>query len=103
MALTTCPDCGANVSTEASSCPKCGRPVRTASTAPVTRQLSRTTAGLLALLLGGVGVHRFYLGRPGTGILYLLFCWTFVPAILGLIEGIILLSMSDATFTQRYC
>jgi TM2 domain-containing membrane protein YozV len=41
---------------------------------------------LLALFLGCFGVHHFYLGRTGLGILYLCFCWTGIPAILGLIE-----------------
>jgi TM2 domain-containing membrane protein YozV len=41
---------------------------------------------LLALFLGCFGVHHFYVGRVGLGILYLCFCWTGIPAILGLIE-----------------
>lgn len=47
---------------------------------------SRSTAFLLTLLLGGVGAHRFYLGQVALGFLYLTFCWTFVPAIVALIE-----------------
>ena len=43
---------------------------------------------ILAILLGGVGVHKFYVGKWGMGILYLLFCWSGIPAIIGLIEGI---------------
>ena len=41
---------------------------------------------LLALFLGGFGIHHFYLGRPGLGILYILFSWTGIPWILGWIE-----------------
>jgi TM2 domain-containing membrane protein YozV len=41
---------------------------------------------LLALFLGGLGVHHFYLRRTGMGILYLCFCWTGIPSLLGLIE-----------------
>lgn len=44
---------------------------------------------LFAIFLGGLGVHKFYAGRIGKGILYLLFCWTFIPGLIGLIEGII--------------
>ncbi len=44
---------------------------------------------ILAILLGGIGVHKFYAGKPGQGILYLLFCWTYIPALIALIEGII--------------
>jgi len=41
---------------------------------------------LLALFLGCFGAHHFYLGRAGLGVLYLCFCWTGIPAILGVIE-----------------
>jgi hypothetical protein len=41
---------------------------------------------LLALFLGGFGVHHFYLRRTGLGILYVCFFWTGIPAILGFIE-----------------
>jgi TM2 domain-containing membrane protein YozV len=45
-----------------------------------------TTGTLLAIFLGGLGIHRFYLNDL-TGIVYIMFCWTFVPAIVGLIEA----------------
>jgi TM2 domain-containing membrane protein YozV len=41
---------------------------------------------LLALFLGGLGIHHFYLRRNGLGILYLVFSWTGIPTILGWIE-----------------
>ncbi len=41
---------------------------------------------LLALFLGGLGAHKFYMGETGLGILYLVFFWTGIPAIIGLIE-----------------
>lgn len=62
---------------------------------------SKTTAGILALLLGGIGVHKFYLGKTGAGILYLIFCWTGVPAVLGLIEGIMYLCSNDENFQLK--
>lgn len=43
---------------------------------------------ILAFLLGAVGGHKFYAGKPGQGILYLLFCWTYIPSIIGLVEAI---------------
>lgn len=41
---------------------------------------------LLAIFLGCFGIHHFYVGRNGLGILYCCFFWTGIPAILGLIE-----------------
>ena len=63
---------------------------------------NKTTAALLAIFLGDLGIHKFYLGRNGEGVLYLLFCWTFIPAIIGFLEGIVLLSMDEKVFNERY-
>ncbi len=41
---------------------------------------------LLALFLGGFGLHHFYLRRTGLGIFYCCLCWTPIPWILGFIE-----------------
>lgn len=60
------------------------------------------TAMLLAIFLGGLGLHKFYLGKVGWGILYLIFCWTFIPALLGLFEGIYLLTMKKENFKRIY-
>lgn len=46
-----------------------------------------TTAVLLALFLGGLGAHKFYMGKTGAGILYILFGWTFIPGIIAFIEA----------------
>jgi TM2 domain-containing membrane protein YozV len=46
-----------------------------------------TVAVILALFLGGIGAHKFYLGQTGLGILYLLFCWTYIPAIIAFFEA----------------
>jgi TM2 domain-containing membrane protein YozV len=48
---------------------------------------SPTTAVVLALLLGFFGIHKFYLGQTGLGIVYLLFCWTFIPGFIAFIEA----------------
>lgn len=63
---------------------------------------NKTTAGLLAIFLGGIGAHKFYLGKNGLGLLYLVFVWTYIPAILGLVEGISYLSMSVEDFNKKY-
>ena len=63
---------------------------------------SKVTAGLLALLIGGLGIHKFYLNQPILGILYILFCLTGIPALIAFIEGIIYLTMSDEAFARKY-
>lgn len=44
--------------------------------------------GILALFLGTFGVHKFYAKKYKSGIKYLIFCWTFIPTILSIIDGI---------------
>jgi TM2 domain-containing membrane protein YozV len=63
---------------------------------------SKSTAAALAILLGGLGMHKFYLGKAGQGVFYVLFCWTFIPAIFGLIEGLNYAFMSNKIFNERY-
>ena len=63
---------------------------------------SKGTAALLAFLLGDLGIHKFYLGKGGQGILYLLFCWTFIPWVLAFFDFFILICMSESEFDQKY-
>lgn len=56
----------------------------------------------MALFLGGFGIHKFYLGRIGWGVVYLVFCWTFIPAIISFIEFIVYLVMSGESFNKKY-
>ena len=44
---------------------------------------------ILAFFLGGIGIHKFYAGKIGSGILYLAFCWTAIPALIAFIEFIV--------------
>ena len=72
---------------------------------------SKIAAGLLAIFLGWLGIHKFYLGYTGPGVVLLL-CGTiglfvfFIPpiiaSIIGLIEGIIYLTKPDDEFDQEY-
>ncbi|MFC6795285.1 TM2 domain-containing protein [Halobaculum halobium] len=55
-----------------------------------------------AIFLGGLGAHHFYLGNTGRGIIYLVFSWTFIPLLVGLIEGIIYLTKSEDEFQRQY-
>ena len=89
------------MSAQALACPGCGHPNAANSRNQsnyVGAPRSRVTAGILALFLGGLGIHKFYLGKSGAGIVYLLFCWTFVPEIIAFIEAIIYFTQSDEAF-----
>lgn len=95
-----CQHCGETIAAQAEICPKCG--VRQPGMQVVTQGRTRIMAALLALFLGGVGVHRFYLGQTMQGVLYIIFCWTLIPSIIAFFEGIAYLVMSDDDFNQKY-
>lgn len=130
--LTQCPFCESQIPATAKKCRHCGEwvsrdclvcgtPIRrewaaegrcagcqgkltvgpdTALTPPPKH--SKGIAGVLALILGGLGAHKFYLDKPGQGLLYLLFCWTLIPVLLGVVEGIVYLASSDESFHAKY-
>ena len=73
---------------------------------PVRPQESKkVVAGILAILLGGLGVHKFFLGYTGAGIILLVVgivtCFS-ISSIIGLVEGIIYLTKTDEQFYQEY-
>ena len=65
-------------------------------------QKSKVAAGILGILLGALGVHNFYLGYTKKAVIQLLIsvlsCGTlsFVSAVWGLVEGILILTGSIA-------
>lgn len=67
-----------------------------------THPSKRIGAAVIALFFGGLGLHKFYTGKPLMGLFYLLFCWTFIPAFFAFIEGIIYLLSSDETFNRNH-
>ena len=93
--MTQCRGCGAEIHRTAAICPKCGASQRT------RRYKSKVAAGVLALLLGGLGVHRFYLGQ-WWGIFYLLFCWTWIPGFIAIVEGIVFLCSNDERWDRKH-
>lgn len=70
---------------------------------PQYRNLNRVAAGVLAIVLGAVGIHKFYMGKITAGIVYVVFSFTGIPFIIGVIEGIVYLSMDDNSFREKYC
>ncbi len=63
---------------------------------------SKALAGLLALLFGGVGAHKFYLGHFKLGILYILFLWTGIPPFIGVAEAFIYWFSKPEVFEQKH-
>lgn len=94
-----CSACGSTILKEAEICPKCG--VRQIHHNTPSNDKSKIVAGILALLFGGFGFHKFYMGKIAVGIIYLIFFWTFIPALISFFEGIIYLVESDESFANR--
>ncbi len=107
-----CQHCGEQVDSDTVICPKCGKIINREKLSEEVfknepyygrkyRNKSKITAGVLALFFGSLGIHRFYLGQ-WWGIFYILFCWTFIPAIIAGIEGIVFLCSDDESFDRKY-
>ncbi len=109
-----CRNCGQEIEDSALCCPHCGTKVSQLEGMIELQDLSKhekkslrkrlpkkRVAGLLAIFLGGLGVHKFYLGDMN-GIAYLICAFTGIPLILGIIEGIAILRCSDEEFIRRY-
>ena len=56
------------------------------------KKVNKLAYVLLAFFLGGIGGHKFYSGKIGTGIVYLIFSWTFIPSMIAFVEFIIALT-----------
>lgn len=128
MALINCKECGREISDQAISCPHCGAPVvreifcqkcgtripadtRYCPTcgAAVSGTMSvaakdKLTAGILAILLGSLGIHYFYLGKATAGILTIVIsmCTCGIWSVVMLVQGILMLVMDDRSFYSKY-
>ena len=56
----------------------------------------------LSLLLGGIGIQKFYLGQAKRGLLYVLFFWTGIPYLLCIVDLLKFIFMSDKSFNLKY-
>ena len=120
-----CGECGVALPEGAAFCGECGTPIDDffgpqkppmprENTVPPLRAKSqqnttsthnggksKVTAILLAIFLGGLGAHKFYMGSWGWGIIYLLTCWLMAPFIVALVEWIRYLLMSTEEFNRK--
>jgi TM2 domain-containing membrane protein YozV len=102
-----CPNCGCQVATDAVVCVKCGCSIKTQAGIGSGAPKSKLVAGLLAIFLGALGIHNFYLGFTTKGIIQLLVSviggiFTCGIATIGieiwaLVEGIMILTGSKDT------
>jgi len=132
MSNIECPQCGAPADITLSQCKYCGEKFSFQNEQPRVQQpafqqavqpayqaqpqqaptydgidpswpiKSKGLAGFLAIFFGGIGIHKFYLGKVFQGILYLVFCWTYIPVIISFIEGIIYLLSSEHNFSVKH-
>lgn len=127
MSENKCPQCGAPIEVGATECKFCGEKLVTQKVTEQVQQTqsqpqivvqqvapaavsginpswpvkSKTVAGILGIFFGGLGLHKFYMGKPLMGILYLCLSWTFVPEVIGFFEGISYLCSSDENFQLK--
>lgn len=94
--MASCSSCGHQILVSDPVCLRCG------AVPYFDRMKKQTVALLLASTLGLFGAHRFYLGQRIAGLLYLLFCWTGIPALLALVESIVYACTSQKKWADRY-
>ena len=97
--MVFCRGCGKEIHETAVSCPHCGCQ-QTAVMAGNVK--SQRVAAVLAAFVGGIGIHRFYLSRPVSGIFYILFCWTGIPGLIALVETFVYAFMSPENWARKY-
>lgn len=112
-----CKNCGTIVEDGAKFCASCGAPINAEQAEqpsyfqapPVQMGLkNKLVAGLLAILLGSLGIHKFYLGYTKPGIIMLLVSLltcgfgAAVMQIIGIVEGIMYLTKTDEEFYATY-
>lgn len=99
---TVCPHCSADISSDRPKTTEQKSETKFSDGVPVGKYgKSKLVAGLFAILLGGIGVHHFYMGNIGLGVVDILFSWTGLPGLIGLVNGIIYLTESDEAFDER--
>jgi TM2 domain-containing membrane protein YozV len=103
-----CSNCGTETQSNQTICTSCGVAL---SAGGASGEKSKVVAGILAIILGSFGAHKFYLGYTTEAIIILAAFWgglilfgipTIIMSIIVLVEGIIYLVKSDTEFQQTY-
>lgn len=89
-----CSTCGKSIDVMAEICPHCGVRQRT----PV----SKASLLILTFFFGGLGAHKFYLGKYWQGALYFLFFWAYIPFIIALAEFVGYAFTSTQQLNEKY-
>lgn len=127
--MTTCRECGQQISDTASVCPHCGAPVVKdvycihcgekmsadsrfcPNCGTINRQAARPDTGkdrlltgLLAIFLGTLGIHYFYIGKNTAGVICILLCLCTcgIWSVITFIQGIVILTLSDDEFDDKF-
>lgn len=97
-----CPYCKEEIKEDALKCKHCKSMINSISSnqIPMSKK-SKIVALVLALLFGGFGIHKFYLGAWGWGIAYMVLVWTLIPSIVSLVEVMRYFTLSDEEFKEK--
>ena len=123
MSSRYCTKCGAINDDSAQYCSNCQTPLSPVSSGYQPMQSvnpgamtdwkamggdKKMVAGILAILLGSLGIHKFILGYTTEGVIMLLVsvlsCGVLavIPSVIGIVEGIMYLTKSDEEFVRTY-
>lgn len=91
-----CANCGKSVDNEASICLSCGFAIKKKN------EDNNMILAIIALFLGGLGIHNFMMGETKKGIIKILLCWTGISSIIALIDAIKLFQNKYVIDTDKY-
>jgi TM2 domain-containing membrane protein YozV len=89
-----CGSCGAIINIKANPCPNCGARQHPA--------INKTSLVLITFFLGGMGAHKFFVGKTIQGIFYLVFCWTLIPSIIAFVEFLIYAFTDETKLQEKF-